>query len=767
MSIFNVVIDGKTVKKVDASTETEAYAVADDLGFKGKVYDIVPETSLSAKPNAMPSDASWINTNFGPAQNPITESKDGTYNYEFSADGQSQGEHTFQTKPTDVQLKMFAREQGLPENVRWEQKPERFKQTKASVDASDNAIALFPRTAKSVGRGEGRFDQGVAGALDAASLPFRALGAGIDKLAEEDKGVYADVPSMYYTGGEVETPKGVIGRGNLGYLSNEILRDPTNALMMIPGLGEAKLAEKSPSMLRWLGKARMGKEVPMNSEFANMVGGLTKTEPTVLGKVAKGLEARPLFPKVLTKTTKVPHTNDTGWDIVTEPTKLGKAVKTYTTPALEGATVAGTELANAPTEDREASLFGAGLGAVLPTGLKALGKPMRKSAVASLISDIKPTGTAMKATYAPEFETLFKNNDIPWTGGTQGILDNVDARLARLNVDRTKYLTDLEKHAVKRVEDTFEPSYGENTFDVMAQLEGKTGNLGKIEQGAYDELDNLYLEGGIEKADVDQMKAIIKRKVDDLRGINPLPQRQETIRGNMQQMIQHGLPKFRDDAGNSMDEKVWAEAEAVLSGKKTLAEVSEDVQPEVEAVVTEFPQSKADFTDVMPLSKLSKRRSLWFNQGKINSPANKNMAPNEVDAASRLWTQASKELGKNPLYSQYSGEMAQYVPIENAMEQRMGAINNRKGMPFGLTELPLWALTEGLNSNLGLKARYALGSNLERPFSKTPLKPFVTTTGMEGAESADPTMDTEAENVPLFPNDRALLEALLRRQQKQ
>lgn len=758
MPIFNVVADGKIIKRVEAATEVEAYAVADDLGMKGKVYDIVPDTmDISAKPVPTRQDASWVNTNFGPAQMPITESPEGTYNYVFTADGQNAGEYSFVNKPTDVQLKMFSREKGMPENARWKEIPMKYNQAKAGTTGNvfgDATISLFPRTANATARGEGAGTKALAGALDVASMPGRAIGWGLDKLSADETADYADVPSMYYTGGETETVPSTTGtapakRSFGGNIVQSIIRDPSNIAMLIPGVAASKAVTGGKAML-----PEFLQGLRTVDEAATLGPGLdfTVKTPTTFGKVVNALEKPRAVPK-------------------------------YTTPIAEGATNIGTEFAKADVEDREVSPFAIGLGGGLPMALRAGATPIKEGAISSLTQDLKLKPKDLSKRFAPEVETLFKNKDIPIFGGTQGILENVSNKIKLLGEARTKYLQDLETAAKLQIKNTAEPYYGEEAFDVLhGNIAGLTADISNIRNSALEDVEKLYLEGSLEDDTYNALKEIINRKVDDLGRRNPLPKIQNELNRTLTDYAQQSLV---NKYGLEDGKRIFEAAQAVTSGNayipakfatsapgsyiranplmsgKPVAAVPDDIAPAVDDFLTHFEQSTIDVSPFVPMSIASKRRSLWFDQGAVNNPKTASMTPDEKRAAEILWGKATQELAKNKRYADYSGQLRDYVPLENALEGRMPALENRNSVPLNPLEwIPAGA--RGIwRSNIGLRSRYGIGSNLEGNIS--PFRMLGTSTGENVGEQMDPTMDTEAKDVELSPNDRALLEALMKR----
>lgn len=748
---------GKKIGVVPAGDYEEANDLAET---EFPAYSTVKQQdSLGVKPTSTKSDATWTNKSYAPAQMPITESSSGTYNYDFLVDGQKVHSSTFQSKPTDVQLKMFSRELGLPDNVKWEQQPAKFSQVKESVDQGETMVSMFPRTAKSVGRGENFLQQGAAGILDVASLPGRALGAVIDKLAQEDKDIYANVPSMFYTGGDVETPSGTQPRGNLGMLANTALRDPANALMLIPGVAESRLASGVKSMVP---ASKRATNVAETWEIApGVTVPLDSKVPTTLGKVANFLE-------------KKPNVN----------------LPTYFTPGAEGATLAGTEAANAGTEDRKVSVPGVVAGALLPSGARAIGPKIKEGAVTSITQDLKLKPSDMRKKFAPELEVLFKNNDIPLTGGTAGILENISARLRDLGEKRTEYLKLMESRAKSAVPETTAPYYEQqHARDIVdGTISGLTVDMDTIRKSALSEVDKLFAEGGMEESTYQNLYTIINNKVDDLVRRNPLTKEQMAVNAGLQNEAQFDLYRKH---GLNKAKRIFNEGQAVVSGEKYIPRdqatmgsgraenfqdldafdtyylpggdpkaVAMDITTPVNDFLTHYEQSTQDLNPLMPLSLASKRRSLWFDQGAVNNPKTGNLTPDEKRAAELLWGASTEELSKHPRYAEYSGQMRQYVPLENALEGRMPALDNRNSMTLNPIEWPA-LLGRGMwRSNTGLKTRYALGDSFGRPLSIG--RDIISTQGQNGADQFR-SKTTSGDKVEGSVNDRALMDALANR----
>lgn len=746
--------NGKKLGVVPASDYEEANDLAE---ADYPMYSTVkPQDTLKVKPVSVKQDATWVNKARTPAQNPVVESGSGTFNYDFLVDGQKVRSATFQSKPTDVQLKMFALDGGLPSNVKWEQRPAKFSQVKESVDQGETLVSLFPRTAKSVGRGEGGLSQAASGVLDVASLPGRALGAGIDWLAQEDKGVYANVPSMFYTGGDVETPSGAQPRGTLGMLSNEALRDPANMLMLVPGVAEGRFVSGVKSF------------VPTSKRFTNVAdtweiapGVTTSLEakaPTTLGKVATILEKKP--------NVKLPS---------------------YTTPALEGTTLAGTEAINAPSEDRKMSIPGMVVGAVLPAGARAVAPKIKEGAVTSITQDLKLKPTDMRKKFAPELEVLFKNKDIPLTGGTAGILENVSNKLRTLGEQRTEYLKLMESRAKSAVPGTTAPYYDQQRArDIIdGTISGLTVDMDAIRKSALDDVDRLFAEGGMEESTYETLTQTINAKVDDLIRRNPLTREQMAVNAGLQNEAQFGL--YREH-GLSKAKRIFDEGQAVIKGEKFIPSnkvsmgsgkadnfqpsdpfdtyylpggnpdaVALDIATPVGDFLTHYEQSVQDLNPLMPLSLASKRRSLWFDQGAVNNPKTGNLTPDEKRAAELLWGASTKELAKHPRYADYSGQMRQYVPIENALEGRMPALDNRNSISLNPLEWPALAGRSAWRSNPGLRMRYGAGEDLMLPLSIT--RALGSTQGQNLSDLFS-SNTTSGEGVALSANERALVEAI-------
>ena len=241
MKKYEIIVNGKVTDVVETNSEDEAYSVGSDLGYD--VFDVQEQ-----KQKELPKDATWVNVKIdqSPIQ-PIQESE-GSFNYEFSSPSGKIGTFTFQSRPSEKQLVAFAKEKGMPDKVSWHQTPATYAQVKESVDSNfgDNAIALFPRTAKSVGRGESGLNQSIAAGLDIATIPGRSIGAALDKglsFFNDKYKSYAKTPSMFYTGGDIDPTPDVEERSLFGKFGQEIIRDPTN--IVIPLAEVSKLGKLS------------------------------------------------------------------------------------------------------------------------------------------------------------------------------------------------------------------------------------------------------------------------------------------------------------------------------------------------------------------------------------------------------------------------------------------------------------------------------------------------------------------------------------------
>ena len=353
---------------------------------------------------------------------------------------------------------------------------------------------------------------------------------------------------------------------------------------------------------------------------------------------------------------------------------------------------------------------------------KVLGESMKEGAISNLTKKVKLKPTDLKKRYAPELEVLFENGDIPWFGGVHGIHNNLVDILHNTNKDRTDYLMEMEALArdkAKNLGDT----HGAVSID---PLEGLTIDSDVMKQNAFDKLNAEDKEGGLELWTKNKRKNLISRKVDDLRRVNPLVGESQAGRTLHNKEV---VMDLMNEGYSEADIVQALKRKKELSDLMTKGELTPDEEIRYEqlkedlfnnpnadlpasVLYSKLGPSPLDVSHKIPLSIASKRRTSWFDQGDINSPRNKDLSSLETQAAGDLWTEASKLLNANPTYQQYSGKMAKYVPLENAIGNRLSILDKNEAFPLDPLKIPLWLFREASRSNPGLKTKYAIGKYL-------------------------------------------------------
>lgn len=209
----------------------------------------------------------------------------------------------------------------------------------------------------------------------------------------------------------------------------------------------------------------------------------------------------------------------------------------------------------------------------------------------------------------------------------------------------------------------------------------------------------------------------VTRKLDDLkrtRGEYLAKKESETIEqasktGSNDLIGTVDLENVRMDALNKIED-LDRKSGLELADKNELIAI---VNAKIDDVYRRSPLSEFIDEGQIPLSQAAKRRTLWGEQGDINNPKTSSKTPNEKEVARMLWSGASKELHNDPTFSKSSKQMAEYVPLDNALQGRLPAIENRYGATrglLGISTIPnrIWS------SNPAIVGRYALGKMAEQ-----------------------------------------------------
>jgi hypothetical protein len=353
-----------------------------------------------------------------------------------------------------------------------------------------------------------------------------------------------------------------------------------------------------------------------------------------------------------------------------------KASRYLLDPALQTGVEAVVNPDIKPGESATQFAVGSALGAALPF----LGNQISQGATETLVKDFKFTPTDQQKKFGPHLNVLFEEKQIPWFGGREGIVKNVEKVVEDLNIDRRAYMQSELDKAMQEIEaNKFNPE-----FTNGAGVNSSSVNIKGMKEKLFADVDkNMQLEPPEREA----LKKLIAEKIDYLYYDNPF------MRTYSEKPVNSGPFAFLQTPG--------ADAQA-----------------------RELNVSKVN-KNLIPLILASDRRSGWFNQGKVNKGVPKNEA-NEAKAANMLWGEMSQRLAENPTYKAYSGKMAKYVPIEQALERRAGALNNRYSLPIDITALPGGIVRRAWQSNPSLITRYNLGKNVEKAKPTVYMTPIFT-----------------------------------------
>lgn len=382
----------------------------------------------------------------------------------------------------------------------------------------------------------------------------------------------------------------------------------------------------------------------------------------------------------------------------------------------EGAGNIAGEVARAEVEDREFSPMAAMVGGVLPTVFQKAGRPVQEAAFRGAEKRLKFKPTDQGKRFSPEVENLFKHDLITWTGGAEGIYNELSGRLSQLGRKRAEIAGEMSEQARLKG--------AGKTAEELREAELFTVELSELQSKAVEEVDRLRAKGKLTKQEAGSIKGVIQAEIDDLSelavfGITPSMERLN----NLVMGIDAG--RYVDDTGKWNDVGLNAAEDAIGIPADELQRLNPAQLVEVinqtggiegfaEFMASENLMKKS----ALPVEQFLGRRSMWFEKGNVNDPRSlQDLTRAERMGTGMLWESSSPYAYSFDEIAPLSAEMRDLVALEKALGGRLPALQNKWLMP-GLGSVPVEAMRQGRNllvSNPALKAEYGLGKMLQEP----------------------------------------------------
>lgn len=418
-----------------------------------------------------------------------------------------------------------------------------------------------------------------------------------------------------------------------------------------------------------------------------------------------------------------------------DPT-IQTAASAVTTPDMTGTDIGASEVLGVGG-NLAASKFG-----------KMLGGGLKSAAVNTLRQDIKlnPRETT-KVKFKPDIEVLFKNKDIPWTGGLQGIVTAIDNKLSEVGKIRNEYLAKMQENAIG--EASARGKFGRGAQISPSDLDKYSVDLDKVRDKAYADIDEQVKLRKVEPEELIALRKVVDKKIQDLKDLDIY---KPFVQEAMDQADRATASKyFNKFAPVSKRQPLSPEAKLGRIDPNVTQAVARpnEMAPSPEAVARLEQMGKdntirqgivnenLNTSKYLPLIDMSLKRTDWLNRGKVNKALLPKVDQTEVSAYNTLWGAATDQLAQHPEYVKASGVMRDYLPLEKAIADRSQAIGNRYSWPTGLTNIPLWAARTATQSNPALKLMYGGGDQLllDNPSLRKYIVPMINVQKPDGKES--------------------------------